>query len=203
MTTTTAKTLTWKELAEALGAPNDKAGRSRWAALGYITECSRCGGYGKYSYCQMYGDRCFGCSGTGKTYLAPTNKRVEEAKAKIAAGGLDAYFAENRRLREIRARMKSVRAAVHALYKIVGNAYEAAWRKGWTGTIEQRVAIPGWLFDLQDRANAIHWERLRDIETALEKGLGTVDDAAPFFDAALEAMREVVAEYEATVASIG
>lgn len=27
--------------------------------------CGRCGGSGRYSYCQMYGDRCFGCSGSG------------------------------------------------------------------------------------------------------------------------------------------
>ena len=29
--------------------------------------CSRCGGSGKYSYCQMYGDRCFKCAGAGYT----------------------------------------------------------------------------------------------------------------------------------------
>jgi hypothetical protein len=28
--------------------------------------CTRCGGSGKYSYCQMYGDTCFKCGGTGK-----------------------------------------------------------------------------------------------------------------------------------------
>lgn len=27
--------------------------------------CGRCGGSGKYSYCQMYGDRCFQCGGSG------------------------------------------------------------------------------------------------------------------------------------------
>jgi hypothetical protein len=30
--------------------------------------CSRCGGSGKYSYCQMYGDTCFKCRGAGKVY---------------------------------------------------------------------------------------------------------------------------------------
>lgn len=29
----------------------------------YWTECSRCGGSGSYSYCQMYGTVCFGCNG--------------------------------------------------------------------------------------------------------------------------------------------
>jgi len=30
--------------------------------------CSRCGGGGKYSYCQMYGNTCFKCHGAGKVY---------------------------------------------------------------------------------------------------------------------------------------
>ena len=30
--------------------------------------CGRCGGSGHYSYCQMYGTRCFGCHGSGKKY---------------------------------------------------------------------------------------------------------------------------------------
>lgn len=28
--------------------------------------CSRCGGSGEYSYCQMYGRMCFKCSGNGR-----------------------------------------------------------------------------------------------------------------------------------------
>lgn len=39
--------------------------------------CSRCGGGGHYSYCQMYGTRCFRCGGAGKTY----SKRGDAAKA--------------------------------------------------------------------------------------------------------------------------
>lgn len=27
--------------------------------------CGRCGGSGRYSYCQMYGDTCFSCRGAG------------------------------------------------------------------------------------------------------------------------------------------
>lgn len=30
--------------------------------------CTRCGGSGHYSYCQMHGTTCFGCSGSGKQY---------------------------------------------------------------------------------------------------------------------------------------
>ena len=30
--------------------------------------CGRCGGSGRYSYCQMYGDTCFGCNGRKIVY---------------------------------------------------------------------------------------------------------------------------------------
>jgi RecJ-like exonuclease len=32
--------------------------------------CSRCGGTGQYSYCSMYGSRCFKCGGAGKVMTA-------------------------------------------------------------------------------------------------------------------------------------
>jgi hypothetical protein len=32
--------------------------------------CSRCGGSGNYSYCQMYGTTCFKCAGDGATLTA-------------------------------------------------------------------------------------------------------------------------------------
>lgn len=46
-----------------------------------IKTCGRCGGCGRYSYCTMYGDRCFGCGGTGKVYT----KRGAAAKAFLDA----------------------------------------------------------------------------------------------------------------------
>ena len=33
-----------------------------------VETCGRCGGSGRYSYCAMYGDTCFGCSGNGITF---------------------------------------------------------------------------------------------------------------------------------------
>lgn len=30
--------------------------------------CTRCGGSGHHSYCQMYGTTCFGCGGSGRRY---------------------------------------------------------------------------------------------------------------------------------------
>lgn len=38
-------------------------------------ECGRCGGTGRYSWCQMYGDTCFNCSGSGRAFA---NKKVAE-----------------------------------------------------------------------------------------------------------------------------
>lgn len=32
------------------------------------TECSRCGGSGRYSYNSVHGDMCYGCNGAGKVY---------------------------------------------------------------------------------------------------------------------------------------
>ncbi len=46
-----------------------------------LQTCGRCGGSGKYSYCTMYGDRCFGCGGTG----VKLTKRGQIAKAWLEA----------------------------------------------------------------------------------------------------------------------
>lgn len=62
--------------------------------------CGRCGGSGSYSYCQMYGNRCFKCGGAGKVYT----KRGGIAYAlyveslKVPAGSLkigDLLYCEN------------------------------------------------------------------------------------------------------------
>lgn len=37
--------------------------------------CSRCGGSGHYSYCQMYGTRCFKCGGSGKEPCTPKGQK--------------------------------------------------------------------------------------------------------------------------------
>lgn len=193
------KILTWQELAQAIGAPDERKARSRWFALGFWEWCGRCGGGGHYSFNLYAGTTCFGCGGTGKRHQKPTPARVADAVAKIKAGGLDAYFAENNRRIAIRRELKAVKAECKRLYSVVGDAYSAAHDA--SRRRENRVELPRWLFDLQGRNNAVFFERLPAIETALEAGGGTLDDAAPFFEAAREALREIVAEYEATVAA--
>ena len=44
-----------------------------------LKTCGRCAGSGKYSYCQMHGDTCFGCGGTGKV-LPATSDALRAAK---------------------------------------------------------------------------------------------------------------------------
>lgn len=44
--------------------------------------CGRCGGSGEYSYCAMYGTRCFGCGGSG-TKLTRNGKRAANAVTKF------------------------------------------------------------------------------------------------------------------------
>lgn len=51
------------------------------ASLFETKDCSRCGGSGHYSYCQMHGTRCFRCGGKGYEFT------------KAGAAALDAYKA--------------------------------------------------------------------------------------------------------------
>ena len=67
-TNTATKSAPFAESDAALimGCPT-KAVRQRFVALGYVKVCGRCGGSGRYSYNQMDGDRCFGCSGSSSS----------------------------------------------------------------------------------------------------------------------------------------
>lgn len=47
-------------------------------ANGFETQtCTRCGGSGHHSYCQMYGTTCFKCHGAGKVYTKRGRAAVE------------------------------------------------------------------------------------------------------------------------------
>lgn len=41
-----------------------------------IQPCGRCGGSGRYSWCQMYGDTCFKCEGSGLAYTTRGRKML-------------------------------------------------------------------------------------------------------------------------------
>jgi hypothetical protein len=68
--------------------------------------CSRCGGCGKFSWCEEYGDTCFGCSGSGlatmrayteKEYAALVRSREKAAAKRDVeyAARAEHYVAEN------------------------------------------------------------------------------------------------------------
>lgn len=53
-----------------------------------IESCGRCGGSGHYSYCQMYGTTCFGCSGSGLRFTkrgAAANAFLTQIRSKPIA----------------------------------------------------------------------------------------------------------------------
>jgi hypothetical protein len=103
--------------------------RSRLAALGYVRECSRCGGGGHYSYNQITGTRCFGCDGSGREIVRITPAVLAEAVARQSAGELDAYFAANK------ARGDAKRAIAPLLA-----AFDAEWGNGAVHTSYKAIS---------------------------------------------------------------
>lgn len=126
------------ELAQVLGCKVESVA-IRLNALGLAATCNRCGGGGRYSWCAMYGDRCFGCGGRGYGLPARiTRKLIEEARAKVAAGGLNEYLAELRANAECKKQGEQLIAEYAALADGEAQAVAAAGiaNPGWTtGTL--------------------------------------------------------------------
>jgi hypothetical protein len=95
----------------------------RLNALDLLATCNRCGGSGRYSYCQTHGDTCFGCGGSGKGLPRLNVTLVKTVQAKVAAGELDAYLALCKAKKEARALIKPLVAAAEAAYDTIGQAY--------------------------------------------------------------------------------
>jgi len=165
-----------------MGCPA-KAVRARFVALGYVKVCGRCGGSGRYSYNQMDGDRCFGCSGSGKVVLPVTRARAEEAAARTAAGDLDAYFARNEATRAAKAMIAPLLVEATALIKAIGDAYMVASRAGTLGNV---LEAPAPVFHAQTMNTAIYYGRqaghattvpalmsVSELESALKWGKAT------------------------------
>jgi len=80
------------ELAVILQAKPENV-RARVVGLKIGHTCGRCGGTGEYSYNQMHGTMCYGCSGKGQVF--PKNgyaELVERAKEAAADGRLARYI---------------------------------------------------------------------------------------------------------------
>lgn len=123
MTTTKSKALEKSEIAALMGCKQSSA-ISRLVALGYTEVCGRCGGSGRYSWNQIDGDRCFGCGGSGKKLARITAEVVAAALARIEAGELAGYFAENKARKEIKAAVAKTQATWRAAS--ICAAYNAA-----------------------------------------------------------------------------
>lgn len=98
----------------------------RLDALGLAATCTRCGGSGHYSYCQMHGTTCFGCNGTGRGMPKLSAKLVTAVREAVAAGKLQPYL--DRITLRSRAR-KAIGLAMGAWKATsVGQAYNVQWR---------------------------------------------------------------------------
>lgn len=199
-----ATTVDFKAVAQEIGAKDDKAAKARWVALGYVTECSRCGGCGKFSYNRIDGTVCYGCNGSGKAVVKPTMKLVNEAKARIAAGALDAYFERNRRINAARKILPALVAEAEVVYKVIGDAYDKAYRAKWVAGDHSADATKSMhlIRPFQDEANTIFFDKIKEIqrmtsETFRGEQLVDAEVAFLFIQAGIEALKNVVARYEA------
>lgn len=81
---------------------------------------------GRYSHCQMYGDRCFGCAGAGAKPARLTAKVLDAARAKVEAGELTALRAKAKARRDAKAEIAPLAARARELYAPIGKAYDDA-----------------------------------------------------------------------------
>jgi hypothetical protein len=128
---TTNATLTPDAFAALLGIKQGHTKTEQWvqvrlAALGMKKACTRCGGSGHYSYCQMHGTTCFKCGGSGAQTQPLTPELFAKAKAKVEDGSNAAHVA---RLREDAA-LKKVRKSVMDAWSAASKVNVRDWR-GW------------------------------------------------------------------------
>lgn len=125
-TNKTAKKATKLQTAacELFGVPADRIPAVLYA-LGFREACGRCLGSGRYSYCQMYGDRCFGCSGKGMLAAKLTATVLEAARVKVEAGELETLRAARRELVAAKKSLAGLVARAGEIAKEIGNAYTA------------------------------------------------------------------------------
>lgn len=103
METKTNETYTYAEM--LLLAEHSATFVPNYGAVFQTEVCGRCGGCGRYSWCQMYGDKCFGCQGTGK----------------VMSGECDAYY-------HARSRVAERRVSNDLVGRIVNNPSQT-WQK--------------------------------------------------------------------------
>lgn len=169
--------------AALLGTTRAKA-TSRLVALGYTKVCSRCLGSGRFSWNRVDGDRCFGCSGSGKKLASLTETLVAEAKARIEAGELAGYFAKNA------ARAKIKKAAEKATATWRGSFVATTYTKLSCGPTPAATVVKSPEFRAVTLVNAI-WDLVNRIERGAR---GTTDPIGAL--AKIEACEQMLVEVD-------
>lgn len=109
-------------------------------ALGLRETCSRCGGSGRYSWCQMYGDKCFKCAGKGEFVVTLTAKTLDAARTKVEAGELVALRAKWAAKNTAKASLAPKVTEAESIYATIGNAYSEASRIKPGMTCDEQIA---------------------------------------------------------------
>jgi hypothetical protein len=155
MSTTTVKPRSKMNSDEKIAADLSwpvKAVGARLKFLGLFVPCSRCHGSGHYSFNQIDGTRCYGCNGRGEVMPKWSKSLIESAKARVADGALEPYFARVARIREAKAALVPALVAARESYMRTASAYEKAFKAGTLHTEEA-----GGIYEAQTRANNLYW----------------------------------------------
>lgn len=144
-------------------------------ALGIRTTCSRCGGSGHYSRCQMYGTTCFGCAGKGDVATKLSKKTLEQVKAKIAAGELDAVKARWQALTDAKRAIRPALSWIEIAYRVISEDYTAAGHvfDGLPYEEAQALYASEWwkqVYRAQTLNNVLRWDRSSRIAEDVNAG---------------------------------
>jgi len=116
---------------ELLQTHSEKQMLIRLNSMKFSKVCSRCGGTGKHSYCEVYRDMCFQCRGLG--YVPPTKTADWEhslslVEQSLADGSFDTYMEKLRIRREAKqAEDVVMRAWQNADQKLKESGYRYRW----------------------------------------------------------------------------
>jgi hypothetical protein len=196
----------------ALGCTKPGSMLPRMRALGLAEPCTRCGGSGSYSYCQMYGTRCFGCNGGGTMLPKITPALLRKVAVAVAAGDLEPYFAEQKRIGECK-RLATAHLEPGRLRGKVEAAYDAALASfdprgvAWYGHFEKVAAADPALRDAYEEVSAVRqklWKIRERLNLADGREYRAADKKwAPIaWEPLLAEAAAVVAEYEAADARL-
>lgn len=190
------------EFLAALGWTDKNVG-PRLNALGLLEECTRCGGSGRYSYCQMYGDRCFKCRGSRQQLPKLTKKLLKVVQAAIEAGKLQPYLDGLARRAAAKKVLAPMLVEAKAAYDVVGGLYEAAFRAKYRCPEEQAVEMPETVCNAQTLNNAVYYGArttqdprgmsVTDLQAAVERGAVNPEVAVAEMTLRIEWLRAIAA----------